>query len=275
MANYYGILQVKRDACEEEIKKSFRNLAKKYHPDKNIDNQVWAEEKTKLIIEAYNILINATSRRAYDIQSKAKNTSNTQKKRKAGKNNKSDDILYQVKTILDDFVNNKGKGAIDKFESLKKNIKGFSLRKYLSGRDFLDCQFLIAEEYEKEERYVLAVEHYNKVYETVKRHKGDNNYSFFFEETKNRIKTIYCKKLYKKSSIKETIENYKNVLKLHMDNNERAYIYKKISECYFAVGEFHCAVANLNTALTLKPTLKGIGKIQTRLNKHFSSLAVS
>jgi len=272
LANYYGILQVKRDAGDEEIKKSFRNLAKKYHPDKNIDNKEWAEEKTKLIIQAYNILINATSRQAYDIQ--FKETNNPRKEKKAGKRNESNDISVQVKTVLDDLVNNKGKNAIEKFESLIKNVKGFSLKKYLSGRDFLDFQFLIAEAYEKEERYVLAVEYYYKVYDNVKRHKGDNNNSFFFDETKNRIKTICCKKLSKKSSTKEAIENYKSVLKLHIDNNERAYIYKKISECYFAIGDFHCAVANLNTALTLKPTLKGISKIQTRLNEYFSSLAV-
>ncbi len=67
MLNYYGILQINQYATNEEIKKSFRNLAKKYHPDKNSDNQEWAEEKIKLVIKAYKTLIDSKLREHYDI----------------------------------------------------------------------------------------------------------------------------------------------------------------------------------------------------------------
>ena len=52
MENYYGILQVEQNAGHEEIKRAFRSLAKKYHPDKNRDDQELAEKKTKNIIKA-------------------------------------------------------------------------------------------------------------------------------------------------------------------------------------------------------------------------------
>lgn len=54
--DYHKILQVKQNATEEEIKKSYRNLARKYHPDANPGNKD-AEEKFKEINEAYSKLM--------------------------------------------------------------------------------------------------------------------------------------------------------------------------------------------------------------------------
>ncbi|OGJ16667.1 molecular chaperone DnaJ [Candidatus Pacearchaeota archaeon RBG_13_36_9] len=67
MANkdYYGILGVKKDASPEDIKKAFRHLARKYHPDVNPGNKE-AEEKFKEINEAYQVLGNADKKAQYD-----------------------------------------------------------------------------------------------------------------------------------------------------------------------------------------------------------------
>ena len=52
--DYYKILGVSRNASEDEIKKAYRKLALKYHPDKNQDPG--AEDKFKEIAEAYDVL---------------------------------------------------------------------------------------------------------------------------------------------------------------------------------------------------------------------------
>ncbi len=63
--DFYEILGVAKNASEEEIKKSYRKLAMKYHPDRNPDSKQ-AEEKFKEAKEAYEMLSDAQKREAYD-----------------------------------------------------------------------------------------------------------------------------------------------------------------------------------------------------------------
>jgi molecular chaperone DnaJ len=63
--DYYEILGINRDASAEEIKKAYRRLAMKHHPDRNPDNPK-AEEHFKEAKEAYEILSDAQKRSAYD-----------------------------------------------------------------------------------------------------------------------------------------------------------------------------------------------------------------
>src|SRR5258708_9525999 len=63
--DYYEVLGVNRDADEEVIKKAYRRLAMKHHPDRNPDNPK-AEELFKEAKEAYEILTDANKRAAYD-----------------------------------------------------------------------------------------------------------------------------------------------------------------------------------------------------------------
>ena len=64
--DYYEILGVPRNATKEEIKRAYRRLALKYHPDKNPDNRKEAEEKFKEISEAYEVLMDDHKRALYD-----------------------------------------------------------------------------------------------------------------------------------------------------------------------------------------------------------------
>jgi DnaJ-class molecular chaperone len=64
--NLYNILEIKKEATQNDIRGAYKKLALQWHPDKN-DDKIFAEQKFKKICEAYSILSNPEQRRLYDL----------------------------------------------------------------------------------------------------------------------------------------------------------------------------------------------------------------
>lgn len=86
MKDYYKILEVSINASKDEIKKAFRSLAKKYHPDRNTNDKN-ALMKFQEVNEAYEVLSNEDSRKEYD--KKISNFKQSDSKETNSKNNNS------------------------------------------------------------------------------------------------------------------------------------------------------------------------------------------
>lgn len=66
--NFYEVLRVRTTATQEQIKRAYLELVKKYHPDRYLGDKVYAERYTAVLTEAYSILKDPERRRVYDIQ---------------------------------------------------------------------------------------------------------------------------------------------------------------------------------------------------------------
>lgn len=77
MIDYYKILNINSDASLDDIKKAYRILAKKYHPDNYNGSEQEASEHMSIINEAYNILTNEKKKALYDMECSEKETAKT------------------------------------------------------------------------------------------------------------------------------------------------------------------------------------------------------
>jgi len=109
--DYYKILEVSKDASQEELKKSYRRLAMIYHPDRN-EGDKKSEEKFKEIVEAYEVLSNPAKRAEFDSFFGKKTTSSTSKNQTNTKKNtqKTEDNLF-----WDDLLKKYSKGNFSEF----------------------------------------------------------------------------------------------------------------------------------------------------------------
>jgi molecular chaperone DnaJ len=95
LKDYYKILEVTPTASQADIKKSYRRLALKYHPDKNFGNQLY-EAKFKEILEAYHILSDVTKRNDYNHRRNYTSHSSSQAKKKTHTETTPQTILSQT-----------------------------------------------------------------------------------------------------------------------------------------------------------------------------------
>ncbi|MHC4278000.1 MAG: J domain-containing protein [Planctomycetota bacterium] len=228
VANYYEVLKVDQGACADEIKRSFRKLVKEYHPDRNGD-MPGAETKVKQVIQAYKMLSDRSRRDQYDRMLgvvKGRNGSVLKKWQ--------DTANFQARAILMDLLEQKGWQALKNYGRLKKDVEGFSLLSCFSFKDFIDCTFLLGEECEKQRRYVEALEFYEDAY--IRLEQGSRR-QYLFDEIKDRIQKIYCRRLARSVGPKEAIEYYEKALELKLDKSEAAQVYKKMAESYLKLGK--------------------------------------
>ncbi len=125
MKNYYEILEIQREATQEEIKKIYRKLAKKYHPDVNPGNKE-AEEKFKEINEAYSILSDENLRKEYDLKWNHRETEkDTSKFHEAGKKQRKKENYkdFDIQDIEKSFESFFGFNPKSKEGGLKKEKK--------------------------------------------------------------------------------------------------------------------------------------------------------
>ena len=130
MDDLYKILGVQKNATQDEIKKAYRELALKYHPDKNPGDSN-AEEKFKTIQSAYDILGDSEKREIYDKSYASQENQNTNSAVSSGRNQKSyEESMEELRRTWEE-INRILKEAREKMQS--RHSSGGNANQYSSG----------------------------------------------------------------------------------------------------------------------------------------------
>jgi len=250
-----------RSSAWAEIKRSFRRLAHRYHPDRNAARREWAERKMRQAIEAYRVVGNFLSRSAYDRRCRLEAD-----RRRDGFRER---LLREkhrpgsrAQLILHDLMQGRGEEALATFEEGILENGGFDLAKYLSVRDWLDCTVLLAEQYEQRGRHEWALDLYEAAYAADTARKC---YGHFYHEIRDRIRHLCCRVLAPEAPCDRAVAYYTRALRLELTRSETAYIHKKIAECYFEADRPAEALEALRNAFRLSPRMKGARRICEKL----------
>ena len=126
MKDYYKILEISINATKDDIKKAFRSLAKKYHPDRNVNDEN-ALRKFQEVNEAYEVLSNEDSRKDYD--KKISNFKQSNNKETNSKNNKTNNDKRKSQDRSDSIENlNKYFESFFGFDANANNINKDKLK---------------------------------------------------------------------------------------------------------------------------------------------------
>ncbi len=224
----------------------------------------WAEQKIRIIIQANDTLMDRDLRTAYDRKLRQEMDPDEDAYRQSLRA-RAGDPHAEARLILEDLLHERGDEAIEVYERAIARDSGFDLSKYLDLRDFLDCLFLLGEEYERAGNWKKALDLYHRVYDLER----DQPARYFLETLKERIRDIYCKKLARRAGPLDAVDVYEKVLQLGIPKKTRAYIHKKIAEAFFRAGHFKKARMHLSKAFSLEPKLKGAQKICEKLGLDF------
>ena len=276
----HSILEVDQGATPKEIKKAYRKLAKKYHPDKNPGREEYAEKQFKKITTAYENLIKSNSLNPrknlnpkhadkFDKSQKFKQPKSYNVYRIKIQNHKYNEyvkyreIRRKSRSVLSELLSQNFYKAIKVYEHLKMEVSDFDLYSYLNYMDSRDCEFLLAEAYQMVRDYGKAI----MLYEVALEHERKHPYfKQFTEEIKSRLKKIYFDLIFKTGGrTEEMVSCIPKIAGLGLSKREIAWIYKKIAESYFKEDFLEKAREILKEAFAIYPHLEGAKRICKKL----------
>ncbi len=260
--DYYEILGIKINATDSDVKKAFRTLAKKFHPDKNPGDEQIAEQKFKEIVTAYQVLIDQDKRHSYDHRLKRIRQEAELKRQSSSPNRRSNDTGILCQMILVELLRANRRKALDLYEKLLTKIPDFSVDKYMADGDSRDCDFLIAEAYQQVGKLSEAEIIYNKL---LKKEDKKPYFHHFAQEIRDLLKGIYIQKINNAKTSSGVFSSLQKLLKINLSNYETAWVYKKSAEAYYRLYDYENAIASLSLAFEINPKLPGAKKISRKL----------
>ena len=259
--NYYEILEVDPRASIEEIKASFRRKVMEHHPDRNPADRDGAEERVRLVIEAYRVLADPERRMVHDRRLHVVEDEHFETIwERISKHDRDPAALSRL--VLHELLEGRGARAVEIYESLLRDFADFDLLPYLDLKDYLDCKFLLGEQYERRGNLKVALGMYQEVYNEE---AEPPRLCFFFDEVKLRLRNLYLHDMVRGADPPAAIHYYMLALELQLPKPDKAMIYKRLADAYCKLGDTAKARQSLHEAFRQYRKVKGTRRICEKL----------
>jgi len=254
--NYYALLEIKPTASIAEIKKAFREKAKKLHPDLNASQHT---KEFQLLVTAYETLSNAKTRSSFDW---AFSQSEKQKQKHFDYRVwllKRDDDESRVKLIIYDLLRHREDEAVALYLNIKKENPFFCFSSFLGREAFMDLGYILAEELLFRKEYYDAFLLFERI---IKMECEKAYFKHFYPEVLKQVNTILRASFVSKLSDELAIDLYERAIDLPLDKKYGALCFCKAGELYLKMGDMEAAkicfkeALLLDTSLTEKNTTK-------------------
>lgn len=260
MKDYYKILGVERNASLKKIRNHFRRQAKLIHPDVSRKSKEESEEAMRQLLMAYRVLSSPQKRRSYDEDLRRKALKIEFDYREFLKS-KPQDLDLQSKLVFYDILNGNTQEAVSLYEILCDR-PGFKFEDHLGYGDFMDCSFLLAEEYDRQKSYIKAFLLFKKLFafELARPY-----FHHFSEEIIDRLRSLVTSKMQHMLSPEDLLTMLEGLLMLSFPERDKAVFCKKIAEIHSRLGNRSLAQEYLRKGLCYDKKLPGTKKLSLKI----------
>jgi tetratricopeptide (TPR) repeat protein len=254
--NYYQILGLEQSASDEQIKRAFRERAKKVHPD--IAGEAGKHEMQKLLT-AYETLSNQDRRAEYD-RAYTRFTKHYDFDYRTFLKERKDDPESQAKLIFFDLLHLEEEEALGLWHEL--GGLDFPLDAYLDREDWMDCSFILAEELDKRGLYYEA---FILLTDIIREERRKPYFRHFMEEVDTFIKTLVRTKLVHTVDDELLVECMEELIDLGYSRKDEARWLRTMAEAFVRLGLLSEARGALQGALERDPELPNVVQLKRRL----------
>ncbi|SIP98948.1 DnaJ domain-containing protein [Alkalispirochaeta americana] len=261
MKDHYSVLGVSPDATPKEVRRAYRREVKAAHPDLH-NGAVQSVERIKELVAAWETLGNPHRRAEYDrLRGYCRREERQEFNYPDFLRQRRDDPRSQARLIFYDLLHDNPEEALQIY-SVFLATGDFDLARYLDREDFMDCAFLLAEEYESREEYLRAFELFAAI---VRFEQHKPYFRHFMADVFDHLRHVLCFRLPSMEDPDTVLSCLYQAVDWDFSRKDRAFLYRIAAEMCLKKADRRGALRNVQRGLSLDPRLAGVRKIQQEL----------
>lgn len=257
--DYYEVLRVSPSASQLEIRSAFKRQVLEAHPDKNPGRREWSERRIRELIEAFDIIGEASRREEFDRRNRAYRRARPVRRADRPFFFDRQDPESRALLILHHLLHGKPAEALQILNEIESTGSTEFLAKFLERKDYLDCLFLLAEYLLGQRRYVEAEVRLREFYLHDRKARFRRHY---FDEVVRRLKDLYLRKLPRHATPAQVLALLRGIEELGLSPSEARLRFRVEAEAHLKCGREKAAQAVLKTAQRAFPGSKEVASIE-------------